>query len=86
MRPEHPDVAISLNDLGELYRVQGRFAEAEPFLKRSLAITEKALGVEHPHVTTVRENYAALLRQTGRGDEAETLETRAKAIRAKGTK
>ena len=42
--PEHPDVAISLNNLALLYRAQGRYAEAEPLLKRALAISEKALG------------------------------------------
>ena len=33
-----PDVAISLNNLAELYRTQGRYAEAEPLYQRSLAI------------------------------------------------
>ena len=28
--PEHPDVAQSLNNLAELYRSQGRYADAEP--------------------------------------------------------
>jgi tetratricopeptide repeat protein len=40
--------ARSLNEQGaSLYR-QARYAEAEPLLKRSLAIWEKALGAEHP--------------------------------------
>ncbi len=43
--PEHPDVAQSLNNLAELYRVQGRYAEAEPLYQRALAIREKALGM-----------------------------------------
>jgi tetratricopeptide (TPR) repeat protein len=81
--PEHPDVAIDLNNLAELYRAQGHYAEAEPLYQRSLAILEGALGPEHPHVATSLENYAALLRQTARADEAERMEARAKAIRAK---
>ncbi len=81
--PEHPDVATSLNNLAELYRVQGHYAAAEPLYQRSLAIWEKALGPEHPHVAQSLENYAALLRQTARADEAERMEARAKAIRAK---
>jgi hypothetical protein len=40
----------SLNDLAVLYRVQGRYADAEPLYKRSLAIREKARGANHPHV------------------------------------
>jgi tetratricopeptide (TPR) repeat protein len=34
--PDHPDVAVSLNNLGELYRAQGRYADAEPLYKRSV--------------------------------------------------
>ncbi len=81
--PDHPGVAIGLNNLAALYGAQGRYAEAEPLYKRALAIVEKALGPEHPHVATSLENYAALLRATGRGEEAKKLEARAKAIRAK---
>ncbi len=75
-----------LNNLALLYKAQGRYAEAEPLYKRSLAIDEKALGPEHPAVATSLENYAALLRKTGRGAEAENKEARAKAIRAKHAK
>ena len=46
--PDHPDVALALNNLAELYRNQGRYAEAEPLYKRALAIEEKALGPDHP--------------------------------------
>ncbi len=81
--PDHPDVATDLNNLAKVYRFQGRYAEAEPLLKRALAIFEKALGPEHPDVATSLENYAVLLRKTGRGAEATLLEARARSIRAK---
>ncbi len=80
---DHPDVAISLDNLAELYRIQGRYADGEPLLKRSLAIFEQTFGPEHPNVAAFLKNYAALLRETGRGAEAAKLEARAKAIRAK---
>ncbi len=73
----------SLNNLAEIYRAQGKYAEAEPLYQRSLAIREKALGPEHPDVATSLENYAAILRQTARADQAERMEARAKAMRAK---
>ncbi len=76
-------MAASLNNLAELYRTQGRYAEAEPLYKRSLAIREGALGPEHPDVAQSLENYALLLRETGRSAEAAKLEARAEAIRAK---
>jgi hypothetical protein len=39
---DHPDVVRSLDDLAELYQALGRSAEAEPLMKRALAIREKA--------------------------------------------
>ena len=41
--PDHPDVATSLNNLAVLYHNQGRYADAEPLYKRSLAIQRKRL-------------------------------------------
>ncbi len=36
--PQDPRLATNLNGLAETYRAQGRYAEAEPLYKRSLAI------------------------------------------------
>ena len=74
---------LGINDLAELYRAQGNYAEAAPLYRRSLAIWEKALGPEHPDVAASLENYAELLHETGRAGEAAQMEARAKAIRAK---
>jgi len=60
----------------------GDYTEAELILKRSLAITEKALGPEHPHVAMALNNLAWLYRDTGREAEAEKLEARAAKIEA----
>lgn len=59
--PHHPDVALSLNNLAELLRVQGNYAEA--LFRRTLEILIKSLGPEHPHTQTVRENLARLLEE-----------------------
>ncbi|MCP9450761.1 MAG: tetratricopeptide repeat protein [Nitrospira sp.] len=80
--PDHPEVAISLNNLAGLYRAQGQYATAEPLYTRSLAIREKPLGPDHPHVATSLENLAALYRTTHRDSEAQPLEQRAAKIRA----
>jgi tetratricopeptide (TPR) repeat protein len=40
--PDHPDVALSLNNLALLYQAEGRYSEAEPLYKRSLTISQKA--------------------------------------------
>jgi tetratricopeptide (TPR) repeat protein len=50
--PEHPDVAISLNYLAELYYTKGDYATAEPLFQRALAIREKAQWPEQQRVAT----------------------------------
>jgi len=49
-----------VNNLALLYQAQGRYAEAEPLYKRSLAIMEKALGPQHPDVAQSLNNLAGL--------------------------
>ena len=34
--------------LAQLYVIQGRYADAEPLYRRSLAIRERAFGPDHP--------------------------------------
>ena len=82
--PDHPNVALSLNNLAALYITQSQYAQAEPLYKRSLAIWEKARGPANPNLATALENYSLLLRKTGRDAEAEKMEARAKAIRSRG--
>jgi CHAT domain-containing protein/tetratricopeptide (TPR) repeat protein len=48
--PDHPDVASSLNSLAELFRKQGRFAEAEPLHRQALSIRERMLRPNHPDI------------------------------------
>ena len=77
---DHPDVAVSLNNLAVLYTHQGHYAQAEPLYKRALAIDEKALGPDHPYVAISLNNLAELYRAMDRDDEAEPLEQRAARI------
>ena len=78
--PEHPDVALSLNNLALLYKTEGRYAKAEPLYQRSLAIREKILGPEHPNVAQSLNNLAALYYAQGQYAEAEPLYQRSLAI------
>nr|MBP9089826.1 tetratricopeptide repeat protein [bacterium] len=78
--PDHPDVASSLNNLAELYRTQGRYADAEPLFKRSIAIRESKLGAEHPNVATSLNGLALLYKTQGRYADAEPLYKRSLAI------
>ena len=63
--PDHPDVAISLNNLGELYREQGRYQDAEPIFQRAIRIREKALGPDHPDTIISRNNLAEIRQVLG---------------------
>ena len=40
---------------------QGKLSEAEPLMRRSLAIKEKALGPDHPDVAISLSSIASLL-------------------------
>jgi CHAT domain-containing protein len=62
-----------------LYRAQGRYAEAEPLYKRSLAIAER-LGSDHPAVGRALNNLAVLYERQARYVEAEPLYKRSLAI------
>jgi tetratricopeptide (TPR) repeat protein len=66
---EHPNVAISLSNIGKLYHLQKRYGEAESSFQRAIPILEQALGSEHPKTITARENYA-LLREVMAGESA----------------
>ena len=79
-------MAASLNNLAALYQVQGRYAEAEPLFKRSLAIKEKAFGPDHPDVALSLNNLGLLYQNQGRYTDAEPLYKRALAIKEKDTR
>ena len=64
----HPKVAICINNLAALLQATNRLAEAEPLMRRALAIDEKSFGAEHPHVATMG-NYAVLLGEMGHGEQ-----------------
>jgi tetratricopeptide (TPR) repeat protein len=82
--PDHPNVAIPLNNLSELLRKTNRHAEGEPLMRRALAIDEASYGPNHSKVATRLNNLAALLYSINRLAEAEPLMRRALAIDEKG--
>jgi tetratricopeptide (TPR) repeat protein len=54
--------------------------EAEPLMRKALAINEASFGANHPEVATSLNNLAGLLRDTNRLAEAEPMMRRALAI------
>ena len=74
-------LGVALNSLALLLHDTNRLAEAEPLMRRALAIDEQSFGAEHPSVAIDLNNLAQLLKATNRLAEAESLMRRALAIR-----
>ena len=69
-----------MSALGVLLWSKATYAEAEPLMRRALAIVEAAFGPDHPAVAKLLNNLASLLQATNRLTEAEPLLRRALAI------
>jgi tetratricopeptide (TPR) repeat protein len=71
-----------LNNLGVLFSEQGRYREAEPFLRQALeARLQRDETVPRALVHSL-ETYASVLRNLDRAAEAEAYEARAQALRS----
>jgi tetratricopeptide (TPR) repeat protein len=83
--PRHPDLAISLANLGRVLHTMGQDAEARQHMEEALAIRRKALPPLHPELALSLYNLGTLLYALGRRDEAcqhleEALAIRRKAL------
>ncbi|MBD2493849.1 tetratricopeptide repeat protein [Nostoc sp. FACHB-280] len=77
------DLAISLNNLANLYRSQGKYSEAEPFCIEALALNRKLLGEEHLDVAINLNNLANLYTSQGKYSEAEPFYIEALVLKRK---
>jgi CHAT domain-containing protein/Tfp pilus assembly protein PilF len=85
------DVAIKLNNLAALYDEQGKYKQAEPLYRRSLAIREKTLAKKGKNadvsisldVANSLNNLAVLYNEQGKYQQAERLFQRSLTIREK---
>jgi hypothetical protein len=71
--PDHPTVAIRLNNLALLLGATNRAGEAEPLYRRSVVLLLKAsaaTGHAHPNLDAGINNYAGALAGLGRSDDA----------------
>jgi tetratricopeptide (TPR) repeat protein len=81
LRPDHPDVAQTLNDLAKVYIDQCRFEQAELLLTRAMTIYESAgEPADQSSLAEVLTNLGVVCREEGRYDEAEFAYKRAVAI------
>ncbi len=72
--------SLLLNQLAQYLDSRAEYADAEPLMRRALAIDEESFGPGHPNVAIRLNNLAALLQATNRLAEAEPLMRRALAI------
>lgn len=68
------------NQLGVMYMTKSLYAEAEPLMRRALAIAEASFGPDHPSIARFLNNLTQLLQATNHLTEAEPLIRRALAI------
>jgi len=79
--PDHPDVAIYLNDLAWLFmRNLDKKAEAETLIQRALVINEQNFGNDHPNTANTLHSLGQLY-WGQKPDQAELLFQRVLAIR-----
>jgi tetratricopeptide (TPR) repeat protein len=69
-----------MSQVASLLWTKALHAEAEPLYRRTLAIAENSLGLDHPTVAIRLNNLAQLLQATNRLTEAEPLMRRALTI------
>jgi hypothetical protein len=58
--PDHISTLETVNNLGTLYRDQGKLAEAEQMYQRALLGLQNSLGSEHPSTMIVMNNMKML--------------------------
>jgi tetratricopeptide (TPR) repeat protein len=78
---EHPDTALSLNNLALLYYSIGRYEEAEPLCNQALVLRKRLLGENHPDTASSYNNLAGLYESMGHYNEAEPLFNQALELR-----
>jgi CHAT domain-containing protein len=61
-----------MNDLGNFYRINARYPEAETQLTKALGIRETLLGTNHPHYIRSLEDVAILYWKSNKLDKAYT--------------
>lgn len=63
--PLHPDLANTLNNLGIVYEINKKAADAERSFRRAFEIAQAALPPDHPFVATSRKNLEDFCRARG---------------------
>jgi tetratricopeptide (TPR) repeat protein len=76
----HSRATYLANNIGLILLHLARYGDAEPLIRRALAVDEQSFGPDHSWVALRLNNLAVLLKTTNRLTEAEPLMRRALAI------
>ncbi len=79
----NPLVALTIGDMGVVYRLRGEPERALPLYQKSLAIREQSFGREHPEVARMMQSIGNLSFDAGDYVEARKYYEQALAIREK---
>ena len=72
--------AFGYQNYGDLLRLLGRFAQAEHYLRRALAVYENVLGPRNLALSAVRFEIGRVLAAVGQGAEADRMYEQANAL------
>jgi CHAT domain-containing protein/tetratricopeptide (TPR) repeat protein len=67
---EHPDTAITCNNLAHSLEALGKHAEALALYQKAVAICRKTVGQEHPDLASTYLNLGSLLSRQGKDSDA----------------
>jgi CHAT domain-containing protein/Flp pilus assembly protein TadD len=62
---DHPDLAVSLNNLGSVLEARGDYDRAEPLLREALALRRRLFPKDHPDLAQSLTNLGGVLRRRG---------------------
>lgn len=79
--PDSPDLAMALNDLGNVYSFLAKDADAEASFKRALDVINKTPAAAEQRASVIRD-YAFFLRKLKREDDAKLIESGAAPVAA----
>lgn len=70
----HPDTGRKLAVLATVHRMRGEIADAEPLLRRAIALLKQSHDeADHSHALALSEQLAELLRENGGAEAAEII-------------
>lgn len=81
--PDHPEVALSYNDVGWFYYLTGDYERAEDYHLRCLELERELYDPEHPNIALSLNNLGLVDLEQGELDSAEDRFNQALAMRRK---